>query len=62
MQAMGGHRRSEDVQEKGCGVLWSFAVNADNAVKMGGGGGVDAIVQAMGGHRRSKEVQRYGCI
>jgi hypothetical protein len=27
-----------------------LAQNADNAVKIGAGGGVEAIVQAMGGH------------
>ena len=35
--------------------------NADNKVKIGAGGGVEAIVQAMGGHCGSKGVQNAGC-
>jgi hypothetical protein len=61
LQAMGGHRGSKEVQEKGCGALKNLAVNADIAVKSGAGGGVEAIVQAMGGHRGSEGVQRTGC-
>jgi len=49
------------VQEKGCGVLLNLALNADNAVKIGAEGGVEAIVQAMGGHRGSEGVQEKGC-
>jgi hypothetical protein len=30
-------------------------------VKIGAGGGVEAIVKAMGGHRGSEGVQRRGC-
>ena len=30
-------------------------------MKIGAGGGVEAIVQAMGGHRGSEGVQRHGC-
>jgi hypothetical protein len=61
VQAMGGHRGSEGVQEKGCGALWNLALNADNALNIREGGGVEAIVQAMGGHRESKGVQERGC-
>jgi hypothetical protein len=37
------------------------ANNADNKVKIGAGGGVEAIVQAMGGHRGSVKIQEWSC-
>jgi len=46
----------------GCGALGNLAANnADNQVKIGAGGGVEAIVQAMGGHRGSVAIQEWSC-
>jgi hypothetical protein len=61
VQAMGGHRGSEGVQENGCDALKNLAVNADKNVKIGVVVGVEAIVQAMGGHRGSVHVLEKGC-
>jgi hypothetical protein len=63
VQAMGGHRGSENVQEQGC---WALEIlsddNESNAVKIGAGGGVEAIVQAMGGRFRGNVLlQCVGC-
>ena len=55
------HPEDPKVQEKGCNALTSLALDADNRMKIGAGGGVEAIVQAMGGHRGSEGVQREGC-
>jgi hypothetical protein len=54
------HPEDAKVQEKGCKAMANFARNADNAVKIEAGGGVEAIVQAMGGHRGSDGLQRAG--
>jgi hypothetical protein len=61
VQAMAGHLGNEDMQMRGCGALWLLAGNAVNAVRIGEGGGVEAIVQAVGGHCGSEGVQRNGC-
>ena len=51
------------MQRHGCGALGNLAANnTDNAVKIGAGGGVEAIVQAMCGHRGSVLVQIQGCM
>ena len=62
LKDMRQHPEDAKVQEKGCKALANLALNADNAVKIGAGGGVEAIVQAMGGHRGSEGVQRDGCV
>ena len=59
---MGGHRGSEGVQREGCEALgWLAIYNPDNKVKIGAGGGVEAIVQAMGAHRGSVKIQEWSC-
>ena len=62
LKDMRQHPEDAKVQEKGCKALAELAVNADNTVKIGAGGGVEAIVQAMGGHRGSEGFQRDGCV
>ncbi len=58
---MGGQRGSEGVQRDGCGALANLANHVtDNKVKIGAGGGVEAIVQAMIGHCWSAGVQWNG--
>ena len=61
LKDMRQHPEDAKVQEKGCKALAGLALNADNTVKIGAGGGVEAIVQAMGGHRGSEWVQSDGC-
>ena len=61
LKDMRQHPEDAKVQEKGCKALADLALNADNTVKIGAGGGVGAIVQAMGGHRGREDVQRQGC-
>ena len=58
LKDMRQHPKDAKVQEKGCKALADLALNADNAVKIGAEGGVEAIMQAMGGHRGSEGVQR----
>ena len=60
LKDMRQHPEDAKVQEKGCKAMANFARNADNAVKIEAGGGVEAIVQAMGGHRGSDGLQRAG--
>jgi hypothetical protein len=63
LKHMRQHPEDVRVQEKGCARLWNLTyTNADNRVKIGAGGGVEAIVQAMGGHRGSEGVQRAGYL
>ena len=46
---------------RACLALTNLAKTTNNKVKIGAGGGVEAIVQAMGGHCGSKGVQNAGC-
>jgi len=61
LKDMRQHPEDAKVQEKGCKALNRLAFNANNKVKIGAGGGVEAIVQAMGGHRGDKEIQKNSC-
>jgi hypothetical protein len=60
LKDMRQHPEDAKVQEKGCNALTSLALDANNRMKIGAGGGVEAIVQAMGGHRGSEGVRREG--
>ena len=61
LKDMRQHPEDAKVQEKGCETLQRLAQDADNQVKIGAGGGVEAIVQAMGGHRGSVAIQEWSC-
>ena len=51
------------MQKRGCTALWGIiADNADNQVKAGAAGAVEAVVAAMRAHEDNAEVQEHGQV
>ena len=59
--AMRAHASNADVQHRGCGALWNMTVNADNKVKAGSAGAIEAVVASMCAHTSNAVVQHQGC-
>ncbi|KAJ1475634.1 armadillo-type protein [Baffinella frigidus] len=62
LNSMKGQRSQVEVQEEGCAALLSLtAKSSSSRIRVGAGGGVDAIIQAMKAHTEHQDIQRMGC-
>jgi len=62
VRAMQTNPHSVEVQEKGCGALWSLASShAENQTRIASAGGIEAVVRATQMDDQSAPVQEKGC-
>ena len=58
---MRAHATNAGVQEAGCRALWNITAKADNQVKAGSAGAIDAVVSAMRAHATIEGILEAGC-
>ena len=57
VRAMQANPHSVEVQEKGCGALWSMAAShSKNKTRIASAGGIEAVVKAMHTHAQDADV------
>ena len=57
VKAMHTHAQDADVQQNGCGALWSMAAShSKNKTRIASAGGIEAVVKAMHTHAQDADV------